>query len=117
MISDAMKVRLRRGDRGVLEARLRAATTEQRQLLRIAAPSHHSNAPFGSDCQSILSKIVALGQAVNQRYCTSRLAEMNIFHHELVSPSAGYRFGPYAKCPVRVKLRSGDAYAPRADRL
>src|SRR5450756_1730559 len=35
MISDAMKVRLRPGDRGVLEARLRAATTEQRQLLRI----------------------------------------------------------------------------------
>src|SRR6202047_3048726 len=30
-----MKVRLRPGDRGVLEARLRAATTEQRQLLRI----------------------------------------------------------------------------------
>jgi hypothetical protein len=29
-----MKVRLRPGDRGVLEARLRAATTEQRQLLR-----------------------------------------------------------------------------------
>jgi hypothetical protein len=35
MLSDAMKVRLRPGDRGVLEARLRAATTEQRQLLRI----------------------------------------------------------------------------------
>jgi transposase len=35
MISDAMKVRLRLGDRGILEARLRAATTEQRQLLRI----------------------------------------------------------------------------------
>src|SRR5665647_1413508 len=35
MISDAMKVRLRPGDRGILEARLRAATTEQRQLLRI----------------------------------------------------------------------------------
>src|SRR6202171_5869244 len=35
MISDAMKVRLRPGDRAVLEARLRAATTEQRQLLRI----------------------------------------------------------------------------------
>ena len=30
-----MKVRLRRGDRAILEARLRAATTEQRQLLRI----------------------------------------------------------------------------------
>jgi len=30
-----MKVRLRPGDRAVLEARLRAATTEQRQLLRI----------------------------------------------------------------------------------
>ena len=30
-----MKVRLRPGDRGVLEARLRAATTEQRQLLRL----------------------------------------------------------------------------------
>src|SRR6202158_1954588 len=35
MISDAMKVRLRPGDRAVLEARVRAATTEQRQLLRI----------------------------------------------------------------------------------
>ena len=35
MISNAMKVRLRPVDRGVLEARLRAATTEQRQLLRI----------------------------------------------------------------------------------
>jgi hypothetical protein len=30
MISDAMKVRLRPGDRAVLVARLRAATTEQR---------------------------------------------------------------------------------------
>ena len=30
-----MKVRLKPGDRAVLEARLRAATTEQRQLLRI----------------------------------------------------------------------------------
>jgi len=28
-----------------------------------------------------------------------------------------YRFGPDAKCPVRVKLRSGDAFAPQADRL
>ena len=35
MISDAMKVRLRPGDRAVLEARLRAGSTEQRQLLRI----------------------------------------------------------------------------------
>ncbi len=35
MISDATKVRLRPGDRSILEARLRAATTEQRQLLRI----------------------------------------------------------------------------------
>ena len=35
MILDAMKVRLRPGDRGILEARLRAATTEQRQLLRM----------------------------------------------------------------------------------
>ena len=35
MISDVTKVRLRPGDRSVLEARLRAATTEQRQLLRI----------------------------------------------------------------------------------
>ena len=34
MVSDATKVRLRPGDRAVLEARLRAATTEQRQLLR-----------------------------------------------------------------------------------
>src|SRR5207249_3692673 len=34
MVSDATKVRLRPGDRSVLEARLRAATTEQRQLLR-----------------------------------------------------------------------------------
>src|ERR1700675_5095121 len=35
MISDAMKVRLRPGDRAVLEARLRAGSTEQRQLLRV----------------------------------------------------------------------------------
>src|ERR1700719_4554041 len=35
MISDAMKVRLRPGDRAILEARLRAGSTEQRQLLRI----------------------------------------------------------------------------------
>ena len=35
MIPDAMKVRLRPEERAVLEARLRAATTEQRQLLRI----------------------------------------------------------------------------------
>src|SRR5260370_13920657 len=35
MISDATKVRLRPGDRSIWEARLRAATTEQRQLLRI----------------------------------------------------------------------------------
>ena len=34
MVPDATKVRLRPGDRSVLEARLRAATTEQRQLLR-----------------------------------------------------------------------------------
>jgi len=30
-----MKVRLRPGDRAILEARLRAGSTEQRQLLRI----------------------------------------------------------------------------------
>lgn len=35
MINDAMKVRLRPGDRAILEARLRAGSTEQRQLLRI----------------------------------------------------------------------------------
>src|SRR5271157_4889089 len=35
MIADAMKVRLRPGDRAILEARLRAGSTEQRQLLRI----------------------------------------------------------------------------------
>ena len=35
MIADAIKVRLRPKDRAVLEARLRAATTEQRILLRI----------------------------------------------------------------------------------
>ena len=34
MIADAMKVRLRPGDRAILEARLRAGSTEQRQLLR-----------------------------------------------------------------------------------
>jgi hypothetical protein len=33
MISDATKVRLRPGDRSVLEVRLRTATTEQRQFL------------------------------------------------------------------------------------
>jgi transposase len=35
MIPDAIKVRLKPKERAVLEARLRAATTEQRQLLRI----------------------------------------------------------------------------------
>src|SRR6516225_3610397 len=35
MIPDAIEVRLTRKERAVLEARLRAATTEQRQLLRI----------------------------------------------------------------------------------
>ena len=35
MIPDAIKVRLKPKDRAALEARLRAATTEQRQLLRI----------------------------------------------------------------------------------
>jgi transposase len=35
MIQDAVEVRLRPKERAVLEARLRAATTEQRQLLRI----------------------------------------------------------------------------------
>ena len=35
MIRDAIKVRLKPKERAVLEARLRAATTEQRQLLRI----------------------------------------------------------------------------------
>jgi transposase len=35
MIPDAIEVRLNRKERAVLEARLRAATTEQRQLLRI----------------------------------------------------------------------------------
>ena len=35
MIADAMKVRLRPGDRAILEARLRAGSTEQRHLLRI----------------------------------------------------------------------------------
>jgi hypothetical protein len=32
----------------------------------LAAPSHHSNAPFGQESQSIPSKIVALGQAVDR---------------------------------------------------
>jgi transposase len=35
MISNAKKVQLRPGDRAILEARLRAGRTEQRQLLRI----------------------------------------------------------------------------------
>src|SRR5438552_17005728 len=35
MIPDAIEVRLKPKERAVLEARLRAATTEQRQLLRI----------------------------------------------------------------------------------
>src|SRR5262245_12107780 len=35
MIPDAIEVRLNRKERAELEARLRAATTEQRQLLRI----------------------------------------------------------------------------------
>ena len=35
MIPDAIKVRLKPKERAVLDARLRAATTEQRQLLRI----------------------------------------------------------------------------------
>src|SRR5262245_24003258 len=35
MIPDAIEVRLSRKERAELEARLRAATTEQRQLLRI----------------------------------------------------------------------------------
>jgi transposase len=34
MISEAQKVRLRRGDRAILEARVRASTTEQRHVLR-----------------------------------------------------------------------------------
>jgi hypothetical protein len=39
MISIALKVRLRPGDRGDLETRLRAATTEQQHLLRIRIAS------------------------------------------------------------------------------
>ena len=35
MIPDAIEVRLKPKERAVLESRLRAATTEQRQLLRI----------------------------------------------------------------------------------
>ena len=48
MIPDAIEVRLKPKERAELEARLRAATTEQRQLLRIRIVLEAAEVSFAS---------------------------------------------------------------------
>jgi transposase len=63
MIPEAVKVRLRRGDRAVLEARLRAPTTAQRDVLRarivLLAASGRSTRSIAAEVQA-MPRIVSL---------------------------------------------------------
>ena len=74
-----MKVRLRPGDRAVLEARLRAATTEQRQLLRIRIVLE---AAEGHGTREIARELETTPTTVS--LWRTRMAQKQAFTHELV---------------------------------